>query len=138
MGDHERDYLWNHFAFNAEQRLKAFNFYVLFTIFTNGGFFAAIEKSFHPAIFVLLGVFVCLLSFVFGMIDARSMLLLKVTKSGLKKCEADWDTKAQLFTRDEVRSHKWIAYTTAFWILFVFQFVFVACVVAYYLCKWRH
>jgi hypothetical protein len=46
--DDQKDYLCEHFKFNAEQRLKAFNFYVLFTIFTDGGFFAAIEKDFPP------------------------------------------------------------------------------------------
>jgi hypothetical protein len=45
MGDDEKDYLWKHFAFNAEQRLKAFNFYVLFTIFTNGATVVEGEKA---------------------------------------------------------------------------------------------
>jgi hypothetical protein len=81
---------------------------------------------------------VCLLSFIFWMIDERSRGLLKVTKSGLKKCEANLDTKAQLFTIDEDRSHKWIAYTFAFRILFGFQFAFGAFVTAYGLCKWHH
>jgi hypothetical protein len=28
----EVDYLWKHFLFNAEQRLKAFNFFVVFSV----------------------------------------------------------------------------------------------------------
>ena len=85
-----------------------------------------------------MGFFVCLLSFIFWMIDERSRGLLKVTKSGLVKCEANVETKAQLFTLDEGRSHKWIAYTTAFSILFGFQFLFGAFVFGYGLCKWLH
>ncbi len=139
MGDDEKDYLWKHFAFNAEQRLKAFNFYVLFTIFTYGGFFAAIEKSFHPASFVLLGFFVCLLSFIFWMIDERSRGLLDRTKAGLQKWEASLEnTKVQLFTLDERRPHKWISYKNAFRGLFGFQLLFGAFVIAYGLCKWHH
>lgn len=35
-------YLWEHWKFNAEQRLKAFNFYVALSIFANGMVFAAL------------------------------------------------------------------------------------------------
>jgi len=34
----EEDYLWQHFQFNADQQLKAFNFFV------DGGVFTAFEK----------------------------------------------------------------------------------------------
>jgi hypothetical protein len=65
MGGDERDYLWKHFEFNAEQRLKAFNFFVVFFGFANGGIFAAIGKDSHPVVFLLLGFFVCLLPVLF-------------------------------------------------------------------------
>jgi hypothetical protein len=133
IGDDEKDYLWKHFVFNADQRLKAFNFYVLFTIFTNGGFFAAIEKSFQPFVFIALGLFVCLLSFIFWMIDERSRGLLEMTKDGLKKCEENWKTK--LFNLDERRPHKWIGYTIAFRILFAVQFLFGIFVISYGLVR---
>jgi hypothetical protein len=32
MDSDEQTYLWQHFAFNAEQRLKAFNFFVVFSV----------------------------------------------------------------------------------------------------------
>jgi hypothetical protein len=32
MSDDEREYLWKHFAFNAEQRLKAFHFFVVLRV----------------------------------------------------------------------------------------------------------
>ena len=63
-------------------------------------------------VIVLLGFFVCLLSFIFWMIDERSLGLLEVTKSGLQKWEENLNTKAQLFTIDKGRSHKWIRYVS--------------------------
>ena len=45
MSGDERDYLWKHFEFNAEQRLKAFNFFVVFFGFANGGIFAALPAN---------------------------------------------------------------------------------------------
>ena len=30
------DFVWDHFKFNAEQRLKAFNFFVILSIFADG------------------------------------------------------------------------------------------------------
>ena len=80
MDTEERDYLWQHFAFNAEQRLKAFNFFVVFSVFTNGGVFAATEKASHGAVFTLLGGFVLILSLVFAVVDVGSQSLLKLGK----------------------------------------------------------
>lgn len=65
--------------------------------------------------FIALGFFVCLLSFIFWMIDFRSLGLLKVTRAGLIKGEERLVTKEQkIFTLDEDRSRKPISYTTAF------------------------
>jgi hypothetical protein len=46
----EIDYLWEHWKFNADQRIKAFNFFVVFSVFANGGVFAAVEKCVHPVV----------------------------------------------------------------------------------------
>lgn len=79
----EHQYLWDHFKFNAEQRLKAFHFFVLLSIFADGGVFAALEKQFASGLLILLGTFILLLSFAFLLIDTRSTQLLKLTESGL-------------------------------------------------------
>ena len=34
-----KDLVWDHFKFNAEQRLRGFNFFVLLSIFADGGVF---------------------------------------------------------------------------------------------------
>ena len=100
MGLSPDTYLWEHWKFNAEQRLKAFNFYVALSIFANGMIFAALEKANHPAVLVLLGGFVCLLALVFAVVDARSRHLLHLTKVGLKALEADLPEHARLFLLD--------------------------------------
>ena len=82
-----KDYLWDHFKFNAEQRLKAFNFFVVLSVFANGGVFAAYEKGLEPVAFVLIGALLIALSVVFLVIDVRSKELINLSLPGLKSYE---------------------------------------------------
>ena len=129
-------YLWEHWKFNAEQRLKAFNFYVALSIFANGLIFAAFEKATHAAVLLLLGGFVCLLAIVFAIVDARSRHLLHLTKLGLKELEAGLPAHARLFLLDDERRWRAVRYTVAFNLLFVAQFVFGLVVVIHVLSRW--
>jgi len=136
MDTEERDYLWHHFAFNAEQRLKAFNFFVVFSVFANGGVFAPVEKSSHGAVFVLIGGFVTALSVVFALIDVRSQGLLKLAVPGLLEYEGRFAESSRLFARDMQRKAGLIRYTVAFRVLFAMQFVFGVGVVVYGVARW--
>ena len=136
MDTEEREYLWRHFAFNAEQRLKAFNFFVVFSVFANGGVFAAVEKSSHGAVFVLIGGFVAVLSVVFAVIDVRSQGLLKLAVPGLLEYEKQFAERSRLFARDAQRKAGLVRYTVAFRVLFGLQFAFGVGVVAYGIAKW--
>ena len=136
MDTEERDYLWHHFAFNAEQRLKAFNFFVVFSVFANGGVFAAVEKSSHGIVFILVGGFVAVLSIVFAVIDVRSQGLLKLAVPGLLEYEKRFAEHSRLFARDAQRQAGLIRYTVAFRVLFAMQFAFGAGVVVYGIAKW--
>lgn len=129
-------YLWEHWKFNAEQRLKAFNFYVALSIFANGMVFAALEKATHPAILVLLGGFVSLLALVFAVVDARSRHLLHLTKQGLKSVEASLPEHARLFLLDDARRWRWVRYTAAFNLLFAVQLLFGLGVTGYGASRW--
>lgn len=129
-------YLWEHWKFNAEQRLKAFNFYVALSIFANGLIFAAFEKATHVAVLLLLGGFVCLLAIVFAIVDARSRHLLHLTKLGLKELEAGLPAHARLFLLDDERRWRAVRYTVAFNLLFVAQFVFGLMVLIHGLSRW--
>jgi hypothetical protein len=132
----ELDYLWNHFVFNAEQRLKAFNFFVVFSVFANGGVFAAVEKSTHGSVFVLIGGFVQVLSLVFAMIDARSQSLLKLAVPGLKEYEKCFPEHSRLFALDADHHASILRYTIAFRILFTMQFLFGLGTAVYGVIKW--
>lgn len=130
------DYLWEHWKFNADQRLKAFNFFVVFSVFANGGLFSAVEKCVHPALVLTIGLFISALAFVFWLMDQRSQTLLAMSVPGLKQFEvACVDKAAQLFHLDIVNAKSKKRYTFAFNILFRVQFVFGLVVFAYGLTK---
>lgn len=137
MDGDEKNYLWQHFVFNAEQRLKAFNFFVVFSVFANGGVFAAAEKSAHSAIFILMGAFVVALAIVFWVIDARSQNLLQLAVPGLKEYEKQFPDYSQLFARDASNRSKLIRYTIAFRTLFCLQLLFGIGVIAYGIISWN-
>ena len=136
MSTEERDYLWQHFAFNAEQRLKAFNFFVVFSVFANGGVFAAVEKSSHGAVFALIGGFIVVLAFVFAVIDVRSQRLLQLAVPGLKAYEMRFAEHSRLFGRDAERHSGVLRYTVAFRVLFAMQLAFGIGTIIYGLTKW--
>lgn len=131
----EKNYLWQHFVFNAEQRLKAFNFFVILSVFANGGVFAAAEKNLHGVVFILIGGFVVVSSVVFWMIDARSQELLQLAVPGLKEFEKQFPEHSRLFARDSLRP-KYVRYTYAFRALFALQLIFGLGAMAYGAFKW--
>lgn len=131
-----RDLVWEHFKFNAEQRLRSFNFFVLLSIFADGGVFTAIEKSFSPKLVVLLGLFTVLLAVVFWLADARSRQLLQLTIPALKEIEAAFPESHRLFATDAVKQGHVVRYTTAIRTLLSAQFLFGLGVVWYGACRW--
>jgi hypothetical protein len=120
----EAQFVWDHFKFNAEQRIKCFNFFVLLTIFADGGVFTAIEKSLNPVILSLLGVFTFILTTVFWLVDTRSQKLLRLAIPALKEIEAEFKPSAQLFRIDAQEQGKIVRYTFAFRTLLSCQLVF--------------
>lgn len=123
-GTEEKEYLWDHFKFNADQRLKAFNFFVVFSVFADGGVFAAIAKPAGAWVFILIGGFICLLSGTFYLIDRRSQDLLRLGVPGLMGYEKRFPEHSRLFALDEIRRSSLVRYTVAFRILFSAQFLF--------------
>lgn len=132
----EGEYLWDHFKFNADQRLKVFNFFVLLSIFAGGGVFTALEKNVSPGLLTLLGFFIITLSAVFFIIDTRSQQLLNLAIPGLKDFESGLRPNGRLFIIDSTNKSKIIRYTIAFRSLFVFQFLFGVGVAFYGLHRW--
>jgi heme A synthase len=131
MTPEDRDYLWDHFKFNAEQRLKAFNFFVVLSVFANGGVFAAVEKKLPALVLLLVGGFIVLLAVVFWLIDARSKWLVDLAVPGLRLHEENLDASCRLFEKDAKDGPKVARFTVAFRILFLAQVMFGASTIFY-------
>ena len=132
----EGQYLWDHFKFNAEQRLKGFNFFVLLSIFADGGVFTALEKGLNPGLLTLLGFFIIILSTVFWLVDTRSQHLLRLAIPGLKDFESSFKPHSRLFELDANSQGTVIRYTFAFRALLLCQLIFGLGIVLYGLHSW--
>ncbi|MDP5210961.1 MULTISPECIES: hypothetical protein [unclassified Microbulbifer] len=129
-------YLCEHYRFAANQRLKVFNFFVVLTMFVEGGIFTAVEKNFHPLILALLGGLVIIVVTVFWLMDIRSRQLLKLAVPALKRLEQEYPEEARIFSNDAVRRGDVARYTFAFRILLVGQLLFGLSVATYGLHHW--
>jgi hypothetical protein len=132
----EAQYLWDHFKFNAEQRLKGFNFFVLLSIFADGGVFTALEKDLSPGLLSLIGFFIIILATVFWLVDTRSQQLLRLAIPGLKDFESRFQQKSRLFELDANAQGIIVRYTFAFRALLFCQLLFGFGVVLYGLHRW--
>ena len=119
-----KDLVWDHFKFNAEQRLRGFNFFVLLSIFADGGAFTALERDLSPKLLVLLGLFIALLAVVFWLVDSRSRQLLNITIPALKEIELEFPEKYRLFAIDDIEQGKIVRYTFAIRVLLAAQLLF--------------
>jgi hypothetical protein len=131
-----KDIVWDHFKFNAEQRLRGFNFFVLLSIFADGGVFTALEHDFSPGLLVLLGLFTALLAVVFSLVDARSRQLLNLTIPALKEIESTFPESHRLFAIDAAAQGTLVRYTFAIRVLFAAQFLFGVGVACHGVCRW--
>ncbi|HIV69514.1 MAG TPA: hypothetical protein H9903_01140 [Candidatus Aquabacterium excrementipullorum] len=132
----QEQYLFEHWKFNVDQRLKTFNFFVAFSIFANGGVFTAFERCTHPVVLLLLGGFVVILALVFGMMDARCRALLRLIKRGLMDYEQNLPVHCRPFETDRARRNPLVRFTVAFNALFALQCLFGLITVAYALAAW--
>ena len=127
------DYAWEHFKFNAEQRLKAFDFFVVLSVFADGGVLTALEKGVQPELLLILGAFVALVATSFLLIDVRSRGLILLSLPALKEFETRISENFRFFTQDEANGG--IAkFTVAFRTLFFAQMIFGIGVALYGAC----
>jgi hypothetical protein len=124
MKDKEYQHLWENWKFSADQRIKAFNFFVIFSVFTNGGVFTAIEKCALPVVFVCISLFIIVLSVTFWTIDVRNQALLQRSISGLREYEESLLESVRVFQYDEKHRSKYFNMKNAFYILFGLQLLF--------------
>ena len=101
LGADDVKYIWEHWQFNAEQRIKAFNLFVTLSVFANGGIFIAIDKNLPEGVLLLIALFVIVLALVFWMMDRRSQILLGLSVAPMKLFEKTLHPSARLFLIDE-------------------------------------
>lgn len=117
-------YVWEHWRFNADQRIKAFNFFVVFAIFADGGVFAAREKGAHPVVVTAIGFLVAALAAAFWVIDVRSERLIRLSEPGLLAFEQTLSEVSRVFHADQSKRKSMVRYKHAFRALFSFQLLF--------------
>ncbi|THF60455.1 hypothetical protein [Pseudothauera rhizosphaerae] len=79
-----RDYAWGYFSQHAEQRLKAFNFYITSCAIVIGAFATIISRKSVSIEYAFLPLSLVFLSFIFWKLDVRTRMLIKHAEAALK------------------------------------------------------
>jgi hypothetical protein len=84
-----RDQAWKYFALHADQRLKAFNFYLILCTVIAGGLLTLIKDARDPRIAILVALLLPSLSLVFWKLDTRNRQLIDHSQEALMFFEDD-------------------------------------------------
>lgn len=133
-----QDLIWDHFKFNADQRLKAFNFFLLLSIFADGGIITALERRLGSVLLIIIGLFLILLSLLFWLADARSKDLLSLSIEALREIEKSYPKKCRIFEIDSKKRNWFVRFTTAISALLAAQLLFGLGVIVFGLCGVWH
>ena len=103
-----RQYATKYFEIHAQQRIKAFQFFVTLSTAIGGGAVYSLEND-NPIALLVLGVVMCFVSFVFRMLDVRTRTLVKNGEEALKYLDSLHDlpkvhnlpSPLSLFERDD-------------------------------------
>jgi len=132
-----RDYAWKYFDRHAEQRLKAFNFYILLCGAIVAGVAASLRDDGPQWLAILLALILSVVSFVFAKLDRRTRFLTKHSEEALKVIEGAMKElpdessgaphRCKLFLREKYEQGKCgpeeYSYTTCFrWLFLLFGF----------------
>lgn len=83
-----RKYAWDYFALHADQRLKAFHFYILLSTAILGGFAVLLRNGAFQKWMAVFGLFLVFFSFVFWKLDNRTRGLIKHGEEALEFLDA--------------------------------------------------
>ena len=103
------DYAWKYFSMHAEQRLKAFHFFILFASLTMGAFTLLLVNIGAHKPFALIPACLIYITYVFWHLDHRTKMLIRNAESSLRNLEdilrknsVQYDTDAlALITNDD-------------------------------------
>lgn len=136
-----REYAWNYFELHADQRLKAFQFYIVLSAVIVGGFFTILKAGGNHKWISVLGFLWGFLSFVFWKMDQRIRQLVKNAEAALKFLDDQYRLPnmdgaphlLRLFSRDDFitgAAPRWpliygyFSYSRVFeWVFFIFGVV---------------
>ena len=130
-----REYAWNYFEIHADQRLRAFHFYIVLSTALVGGFLLLLRDDHGHKWMSALGFLLAFFSFVFSKLDRRTRDLINHAEDALKFLDSHHDLKdvegrphpLKLFSRDDelTRSLKlWPLFTGHFSYSRCFKWVF--------------
>jgi hypothetical protein len=125
-----RGYAWDYFALHADQRLKAFHFYILLSTAIMGGFAVLLRNGVFQRWMAVFGLFLVFFSFVFWKLDNRTRGLIKHGEDALEFLDAQHGLVSvdgaphplALFTREKFLSGKLPTYP-----LFSGHFTYARC-----------
>lgn len=79
-----RTYAWSYFSFHADQRMKAFNFFLVVAGLLTGVIIALMKEILRPLALCPLGVVLAFLAVVFWRLDQRNRQLVKNGETALR------------------------------------------------------
>jgi hypothetical protein len=113
-----REYAWDYFSLHADQRLRAFHFYVLISTALLGGFALSVKNGALQSWMAVFGALLVFFSFVFWKLDDRTRQLVKNAENALKFLDDQHRLEDQdglphplrLFSREETASRQLAAF----------------------------
>jgi hypothetical protein len=121
----EEVYLMEHYKLLLDQRFKAFNYFIILSVFADGAAITTlekIEKTDQSGIVFAIGIFILIVTLAFFILDVRMRVLIKSTTKGLKEgYERILTDAGKHLTRLEQEKSKVFRFTIAFRILFLGQ-----------------
>lgn len=87
-----REYAWKYWAYHAEQRLKTFNFFILFTSVLIAGSISLLKEPSSPLLAISAGILLIFFSFSFWQLDSRNRNLIKHSEYVLVEIEKNIPT----------------------------------------------
>ena len=104
------NHAWSYFQLHAQQRLTAFNFYIVLSSVLTAGLFAALQKDDIGLVPAAIGFLLGIISFVFAKLDGRNKQLTRNGERALRSLQQDWlatwpdeilQSSVDVFSRDE-------------------------------------
>lgn len=84
-----RQYLLSYFELHASQRLKTFNFFIIFCTLIATGYISVIKENDIAFLAIIFGFLISFFSFIFWKLDSRNRRLIWNTEEALKLLECN-------------------------------------------------